>query len=190
MEASSQDNVTQLLLDWRNGNAEAFNKLMPLVYDQLLRIARQKFQQLGLNGMLQPTALVHEAYIKLIDETKVEWHNRAHFYAIAANTIRRILIEDYRKQTADKRGGDNVTRVTLSGVEVSSGLQSIDFIALNEALEKLEMLDERRAKIVELRFFGGLNNDEIAEALELSRATIEREWRNAKAWLYVQMSDS
>src|SRR5438132_649673 len=103
MEKTPPGNVTQLLLDWCNGDKEALDKLMPLVYEELRRIARQKFQQYGLGGMLQPTALVHEAYLKLVDETKVEWQNRAHFYAIAANTIRRILVEDYRKRVAKKR---------------------------------------------------------------------------------------
>jgi RNA polymerase sigma-70 factor, ECF subfamily len=189
MEKASHGDVTRLLLDWRNGDKEALNELMPLVYEELLRIARQKFQQYGLGGALQPTALVHEAYLKLVDEKKVEWHNRAHFYAIAANTIRRILVEDYRKRMAKKRGGKEMTPISLAGVEASTP-QAIDFIDLNEVLERLEALNERQARIIELRFFGGLTDEEIAQVLDLSLSTVKREWRSAKAWLYSQLEGS
>jgi RNA polymerase sigma-70 factor, ECF subfamily len=188
MEKSTPGNVTQLLLDWRKGDKNALNQLMPLVYDELRRIAEYKFQQYGSGGALQPTALVHEVYLKLIDETKVEWQNRAHFYAIAANTIRRILVEDYRKRIAKKRGGKEVAYISISGVDKTSNTKPIDLLELSEALEKLELLDEQQAKIIELRFFSGLNNDEIAEILGISRATVEREWRLAKSWLYGQLS--
>jgi RNA polymerase sigma-70 factor, ECF subfamily len=178
--------VTQLLLDWGNGDKEAFNKLMPLVYDELRRIARRKLQRYGSGGQLQPTALVHEAYIKLVDEKRVEWRNRAHFYAIAANTIRRILIDDYRRRAANKRGGD-ASLVSLDENDAASGVQRADFLALNEALEILAKLDARQAAIIEMRFFGGMTNDEIAEALNISDKTVEREWRAAKAWLHAQL---
>jgi RNA polymerase sigma-70 factor, ECF subfamily len=190
MEKNSPGDVTQLLLDWRKGDKEAINKLIPLIYDELRRIARHKYQQYGLGGALQPTALVHEAYLKLIDESKVEWQNRAHFYAIAANTIRRILVEDYRKRVAKKRGGKDITRISLAGVEAQLKTKEIDLLEINEALERLEKLDDRQAKIIELRFFSGLTEEEIAEVIGISVATIKRELRSAKAWLYAQLSSS
>jgi RNA polymerase sigma factor (TIGR02999 family) len=182
MKIYSSGDVTQLLIDWRNGDQEALNKLMPLVYNELRRIARHKLQQYGLGGQLQPTALVHEAYIKLVDQSQVEWRNRAHFYAIAAKTIRRILVDDYRRRTANKRGG-NADIILLSESDTVANAQSIDLLALNEALERLSTLSARQARIIEMKFFGGLNNEEVAEALDISLATLEREWRAAKAWL-------
>lgn len=186
MEIQSSGDVTQLLLDWRNGDQEAFSKLMPLVYDELRRIARRKLQRYGPSGQLQPTALVHEAYIKLVDEKQVEWRNRAHFYAIAANTIRRILVDDYRRRAANKRGGD-ASFVSLDEDDATSDAQSVDLLALNEALEQLAALDGRQSAIIEMKFFGGMTNDEIAEALNISDKTVEREWRAAKAWLHTQL---
>jgi len=182
--------VTQLLLDWSLGDREAFNKLMSLVYDELRRIARRQFRELGQGGLLQPTVLIHEAYIRLIDTTQVQWKNRAHFYAIAANTIRHILVDDYRSRSADKRGGKQGLVIPISEADVRSTRQEVDFIALNRALEKLETLDERQVRIIELRFFVGLNNDEVAQALEVARSTVEREWRSAKAWLHAQLTGS
>lgn len=186
MEIQSSGDVTQLLLDWRNGDQEAFSKLLPLVYDELRRIARRKLQRYGPSGQLQPTALVHEAYIKLVDEKQVEWRNRAHFYAIAADTIRRILVDDYRRRAANKRGGD-ASFVSLDEDDATSDAQSVDLLALNEALEQLAALDGRQSAIIEMKFFGGMTNDEIAEALNISDKTVEREWRAAKAWLHTQL---
>ena len=188
MRAHPPGDVTQLLFDWGNGDREAFNKLMPLVYDELRRIAKRRFQELGRGGLLQPTALVHEAYIRLIDQTRVQWKNRAHFYAIAANTIRRILVDDYRRRSADKRGGKQVFQISVSEADAQTQAQEVDFIVLNQALEKLERLDERQVRIIELRFFVGLNNEEIAQALGVSRSMIEREWRSAKAWLHSRLA--
>ena len=182
METYSPGNVTQLLLDWRNGDQEALNKLLPLVYDELRRIAKRKLQRYGSDGQLQPTALVHEAYIRLVDQSRVEWRNRAHFYAIAANTIRRILVDDYRRRTAGKRGGDT-TLVSINENDAVTNAQSTDLWALNEALDRLATLNARQAQIIEMKFFGGLTNEEIAEALDVSIATLEREWRAAKAWI-------
>lgn len=187
MGTSSPGDVTQLLLDWRKGDKAALDQLMPLVYDELRRIARRHFQQLGVGGALQPTALIHEAYIKLVDQSRVQWQNRAHFYAIAANTIRRILIDDYRRRVADKRGGD-ASFITLNEGERGATSQSVDLLALDEALERLATLDLRQVQIIEMRFFGAMTNDEIAEALQVSRTTVEREWRAAKAWLRAQLA--
>ncbi|MGA9772371.1 MAG: ECF-type sigma factor [Blastocatellia bacterium] len=188
MERHSPGYVTQLLLEWSNGDREAFNKLVPLVYSELRRIAKQKFRELGRGGLLQPTALIHEAYIRLIDQTQVPWKNRAHFYGVAASTIRNILIDDYRKRDADKRGGKQGLAVSISEADNGSQIHQIDFIALNQALENLETLDKRQVKIIELRFLVGLNNDEIAQALDISRSTVEREWRSAKAWLHSRLT--
>jgi RNA polymerase sigma-70 factor (ECF subfamily) len=152
MSSHPPGEVTQLLLDWNNGDREALNKLMPLVYDELRRIAKRKFQELGQGGLLQPTALVHEAYIKLIDQTRVQWRNRAHFYAVAANTIRRILVDDYRRRGAEKRGGRHGVAVPFSGADGRSTAQEIDFIVLNQALDDLEAVDEQHVRIIELRF--------------------------------------
>lgn len=184
MKPHSPGDVTQLLLDWSNGDREAFNKLIPLVYNELRRIAKRKSQELGRGGFLQPTALVHEAYIRLIDQTRVQWKNRAHFYAVAANTIRRILVDDYRRRGADKRGGKQGPPVPISEADVRSQTQELDFVALSEALDNLETLDQRQVRIIELRFFVGLNNSEIANVLGVSGSTVEREWRSAKAWLH------
>ena len=186
MNPPSHGDITQLLIAWGNGDQDALDRLTPLVYDELRRIARSKLRHHGPDGLLQPTALVHEAYVKLVDEKRVQWQNRAHFYAIAANTMRRIIIDEYHRRSAGKRGGD-VTFVSLNEGEAIAKPRSADLFALNEALEKLSSLDERQAKLIEMRFFGGMDNDEIAEALGISIATVKREWRAAKAWLYSQL---
>jgi RNA polymerase sigma-70 factor (ECF subfamily) len=190
MKMQVPGDVTQLLQDWSQGDQDAFNKLIPLVYDALRQIARKQFQKLGRGGLLQPTVLVHDAYIKLIGQTPVEWKNRTHFYAVAANTIRRILVDDYRRRSADKRGGKQGFAVPISQAEGQTVNQEVDFIALSQALDKLATVDEQQVKIIELRFFAGLNNGEIAQALEISRSQVEREWRSAKAWLYAYLTGS
>ncbi len=186
MNTPSRGDITRLLIAWSNGDQDAFDQLAPLVYDQLRRIARSKLRQHGSDGVLQPTALVHEAYIRLVDQTRIEWRDRAHFYAIAANTIRRILIDDYRHRTADKRGG-GASLVSLDESDAVSSAQSVDLLALDEAIERLTTLDPRQAEIIDMRFFGGLTNDEIALALGVSVKTVERESRAAKAWLRSQL---
>jgi RNA polymerase sigma factor (TIGR02999 family) len=193
MKAHTPGDITQLLLDWNQGDLEAFNKLFPIVYDELRRIARRQFRKLGQGGLLQTTALIHEAYIKLIDQTRVELKNRSHFYAIAANTIRRILVDDYRRRGADKRGGKPDLTVPVSEVDVQTTREvdfKLDFIALNQALDSLETIDRQQVRIIELRFFAGLNNEEIALALDVSRSTVERDWRSAKAWLHAYLTGS
>jgi RNA polymerase sigma-70 factor (ECF subfamily) len=187
MKSPPAGDITQLLISWGNGDRDAFDKLTPLVYDELRRIARGKLRKHSADVLLQPTALVHEAYIKLVDETRVQWRNRAHFYAIAANTIRSILVDNYRKRLAEKRGG-GANFVSLEDGDAIAPAQKVDLLALHEALEKLSALGPRQAEIIEMRFFGGLANDEIAEALKISLATVERETRTAKAWLHSQLS--
>lgn len=186
VKSSTPGDITELLNAWSNGDLEALNRLTPLVYDELRRIARIKLRQHGSDAMLQPTVLVHEAYVKLVDEKRVKWQNRVHFYAIAANTMRRIIIDEYRHRSAQKRGG-GVTVVSFNEDEAISEAPSADLFALNEALERLARVDERQAKLIEMRFFGGMDNTQIAEALEISVVTVKREWRAAKAWLYSQL---
>jgi RNA polymerase sigma factor (TIGR02999 family) len=190
MDKSSSHIITNLLVKWRNGDQMAFKELMPLVYEELHRIAQLHFAKCSRGEMVQATMLVHEAYIRLVNENEVQWKDRAHFYAVASNIIRWILVDHYRKRTANKRGGKENFFVSLTNIEELSTPQSIDFIALHEALDKLASLNTRQAKIVEMRFFGGMTNDDIAAALDLSRATIEKEWASAKAWLYLQLTSS
>lgn len=182
----SPDNyVTQLLHDWRGGNQRALEKLMPIVYDTLRDLAGRYMRREAAHHTLQATVVVNEAYIKLID-ADVSWADRSHFIAIAARAMRRILVDHARNKGRDKRGGD-VTRVTLQDSRIypdGAPTPNIDLLELEDALEKLAQFDERKAQAVELLFFGGLTYDEIAEALGISAATVDRELRFAKAWLY------
>ena len=187
MNKLTPEQVTGLLVDWGNGNKAALDKLMPLVYDELRRLARYYIRRERAGQTLQTTALVNEAYLRLVDQRNVRWQNRAHFFAIAAQLMRRILVDKARKRYNAKRGG-NLRKVSLDGVAVLSGERDADLIALDEALIDLEAMDSRKSKIVELRFFGGLNIEEAAEALSISPATVQREWSVAKAWLYREIS--
>jgi RNA polymerase sigma factor (TIGR02999 family) len=187
MNKLTPEQVTGLLVDWGNGNKAALDKLMPLVYDELRRLARYYIRRERAGQTLQTTALVNEAYLRLVDQRNVRWQNRAHFFAIAAQLMRRILVDKARKRYNAKRGG-NLRKVSLDGVAVLSGERDADLIALDEALIDLEAMDSRKSKIVELRFFGGLNIEEAAEVLSISPATVQREWSVAKAWLYREIS--
>ena len=177
--------VTAILQDWREGNAEALPRLLDAVYAELRRLARHYLSQERAGHTLQPTALVHEAYMKLVDQ-RVSWQNRAHFFAVAAQAMRRVLVDHARGHLAQKRGGAQ-ERVTLSAAE-GLAAPEVDLIALDSALEKLAALDPRQSQIVELRYFGGLTNEETAEALGISPATVKREWTVAKAWLRKALS--
>ena len=175
--------VTQMLAEWSNsGDRDALDKLMPIVYEELRRQAARYLRHERDGHTLQTTALVHEAYVRLIDQAGVRWQNRAHFYAIAAEMMRRILVDHARKRNAAKRGGDAL-RVTLDEALQSSGPKDLDLIAVDEALTKLAALDQQQARVVELRFFGGLNVDETAEVLGISERTVKRDWSVAKAWI-------
>ncbi len=182
--ADARGEITDLLIAWNDGDANALNQLIPLVYDELRKIARRLAG--GRVEELQPTALVHEAYARLVDERRVKWQNRAHFYGIAGRTIRRIVVDEYRRQHSDKRGGD-WQRVSFAHV-ADTPLPRVDLLALDLALEKLESWDERKFQVTELRFFSGLTNAEIAEVLATSEKTVEREWRAAKAWLHRELT--
>ena len=189
MNAFTTEQVTQLLIDWSNGDKAAVDKLIPLVYDELRRLARYYMRRERAGATLQTTALVNEAYLRLVDQKKVQWQNRAHFFAIAAQLMRRILIDRARKRYNSKRGGD-VRKVSLDQAAIVSTGRSSDLVALDEALTDLEAIDQRKSKVVELRFFGGLNIEETAEVMSISPATVQREWSMAKAWLYREISQN
>ena len=180
--------VTQLLIDWGNGDKSALDQLIPLVYGELRRLARYYMRRERAGGTLQTTALANEAYMRLIDQKNVRWQNRAHFFGIASQLMRRILIDQARKRHNAKRGGD-LRKVPLDEAAVVSQGRAADLIALDEALTSLEAIDERKSRVVELRFFGGLNIEETAEVLSVSPATVQREWSMAKAWLYREISE-
>ena len=189
MNAFTTEQVTQLLIDWSNGDKAAVDKLIPLVYDELRRLARYYMRRERAGATLQTTALVNEAYMRLVDQKNVQWQNRAHFFAIAAQLMRRILIDRARKRYNSKRGGD-VRKVSLDQASIVSTGRGSDLVALDEALTDLEAIDQRKSKVVELRFFGGLNIEETAEVMSISPATVQREWSMAKAWLYREISQT
>jgi RNA polymerase sigma factor (TIGR02999 family) len=182
MGGQSHQDVTELLMAWGRGDEDALSRLTPLVYDELHRLAAAYMRREQAGHTLQTTALVNEAYIRLVDSSRVRWQNRAHFLAMASQLMRRILVDFARKRRYQKRGGD-WRQVTLAeGLGVAANLDS-DLVALDDALEGLVKLDPRKARVVELRFFGGLSLDETAAALQLSTDTIGRDWRAARAWL-------
>ena len=183
------EEVTQLLLDWSNGDQAAFDALMPLVYNQLRQMAHRYMSQERPGHTLQTTALVNEAYLRLIDQKQVHWQNRAHFFAVAAQAMRRILIDHARKQRYAKRGG-GVRKISLDEAAVMSQERAADLLALDEALKSLAAIDPQQSRVVELRFFGGLTIEETAEVLRLSVDMVKREWATAKAWLFREMSES
>ena len=180
-------NVTQLLLGWSKGDKEALDKLVPLVYDELRRQAARYLRRERVGHTLQTTALIHEAYLRLIDQKNVHWQNRAHFFGIAAQLMRRILVDHARNKKRAKRGGSDV-RVSFSEATLKAKGQDVDIVALDEALERLTEIDEQQSRIVELRFFSGLTVEESAEVLSISPATVKRDWSMAKAWLHREIT--
>ncbi len=187
MSQPTQHEVTSILREWSDGDQQAPARLMPLVYDELRRLARQRLAGEGAASTLQPTALVHEAYLRLVDQTRVSWQNRAHFYGVAASMMRRVLIDHARARATGKRGG-SVVRFSLEDVQAPLEQRASDLVALDEALQRLAEIDERKSKIVEMRFFGGLTEEEIAAVLDTSRRTVLREWKNARLWLYRELN--
>ncbi len=177
------DRVTQLLQDWSSGNQAAHDELMPLVYADLRRLARRYMRREGSGHSLQTTGLVNEAYLRLVDQKSVRWQNRAHFFGIAAQLMRRILVDHARKRQRLKRGG-GALRVSLHEAEAVALEKPTDLLALDEALVLLAEVDARKSRIVELRFFGGLSIEETAEVLQVSPGTVMHDWTLAKAWLY------
>ena len=180
--ADVREDVTQVLEQLKGGDRHAADKLLPMVYDEFRALARHYLAQERANHTLQPTALVHEAYMKLVDQTRVDWQGKSHFFAVAAQAMRRILVDHARSRQREKRGGGRA-RVILDEAVALSPQKDEDVLALDEALERLAKLDPRQAKVVELRFFGGLNVEEVAEALGVSKRTVEGDWTFARAWL-------
>ena len=183
MQDADSKASTQLLIAAGDGDSEALNQILPLIYDELRRLAGSYMRRERSDHTLQPTALVHEAYLRMIDQRRVDWKNRAQFFGLAANMMRRVLVNHARDRAAGKRGGSS-PRVTLSMAEGLEQPGELDVMAVDEALEKLSQLDARKSHIVEFKFFTGLTTDEIAELLGISTATVEREWKFARAWLF------
>ena len=184
---SSPNEVTQLLVAWGNGDHSARDQLMSLVYEELHRLAHRHIRKERPGHTLQTSALVNEAFVRLVDQKKVHWQNRAHFFSIAAQIMRRILVDYARNRAYTKRGGD-AQRVTLDEDLIVSEERSSNVVALDEALNELANFDERKSKVIELRFFGGLSIEETAEVLAVSQGTVMRDWTLAKAWLRKAMT--
>ena len=184
--ATSRPEVTALLRQWRSGDQEALSKLTPLVYDELHRLAHQYISRERPGHTLQTTALVNEAYLRLVGQKDVNWEGRSHFFAVSAQVMRHILVDYARQHTSAKRGG-GIQKVELDGEATVTPERATELVALDEAMQALNKLHPRRTRVVELRYFGGLNNQEVSEVLGVSETTIERDWRFAKAWLYREM---
>ena len=186
----AEPEITNLLVAWGKGDAGAEAKLLPAIYEELHRQASRAMRRENVGHTLQATALVHEAYMRLVDQDRVEWKNRAHFFGIAAQLMRRILVDHARGHLAEKRGG-GVIHVTLSDApNATDRADELDVLALNDALERLAALDPQQARVVELRYFGGMNIEETAEALDISPATVKREWAMARAWLRRELGEA
>jgi RNA polymerase sigma factor (TIGR02999 family) len=181
--------ITGLLIDWGKGDRAALDRLMPLVYEELRGIARRHLSLEWRVQTLQSTALVHEAYVRLIDQQEVQWKDRAHFFAVAARIIRRILLDHARRRQAEKRGGAALTLVLEESIAAPEH-RNIDLLALDQALDSLAALDPTQAQVVELRFFAGLTIAETAEALGISTSTVERDWVTARAWLFDRLNQT
>ena len=180
--------ITRMLREWSSGDRAALEDLMPLVYDELHRQAARFIRHERPDHTLQTTALIHETYLKLIDQREVNWESRAHFFAIAANLMRRVLVDYARARKRDKRGGDAVKLTLDAAAPIAGKERGIDLMALDEALDRLGKIDEQQARIVELRYFGGLSLEETAAALKVSRTTVATDWAMAKAWLHRELT--
>jgi RNA polymerase sigma factor (TIGR02999 family) len=189
MSEDLQHEVTQILHDWSGGDQEAPARLLSVVYDELRRQARLFLARERGTHTLQPTALVHEAYLRLVDQTRVNWQNRAHFYGIAASMMRRVLIDHARAHATDKRGGTSI-HLSTDDVQVPVEQRAASLVALDEALDKLAEFDERKCKVVEMRFFAGLDDEEIAKVLGVTTRTVQRDWQKARLLLYQELSQN
>jgi len=185
---NKEHNITQMLQNWSEGNAQALDELMPLVYEELHRQAARYLRRERQDHTLQTTALIHEAYLKLIDQRDVRWESRTHFFAISAQAMRRILVDYARAKHSNKRGGGDAKISLEETILITSEEKGIDLIALDEALTRLAEIDPQQARVVELRYFGDLSLDETAEAMQISRATVAREWNTAKVWLHRELT--
>ena len=182
---SSPDSITKLLIEWRDGDETALNRLIPLVYEELHRMAHRHMRRERQEHTLQTTALINEAYLRLVDHKGMRWQNRAHFYGVAAQAMRRVLVDEARNHNTNKRKHD---RVNLEEAVLLLPKQAPDLVALDEALNDLAALDPRKTEVVVMKYFGGMKDKEIAEALGISTATVTREWSSAKLWLLKAMS--
>lgn len=189
MSQKVSDNVTQLLIELSNGDRKAVDLLLPVIYDELRKLAANYLRRERPDHTLQPTALVHEAYIRLVDQTRVNWQNRAHFFGVAAQIMRRLLVDHARKHHAEKRG-QNFQKLSLDENIDRAVERSSELLALDEALEALALFDQQKARMVELRYFGGLTIEETADVMGVTPTTIKRHWRFAKAWLHGEMHKS
>lgn len=187
MGEMNSSEITRILHDWNDGDQDAKELLLPFVYDELRRQARILMSAERRDHTLQPTALVHEAFLRLSQQTGMEWKDRSHFYGIASRLMRQILIDHARKIAAKKRG-ERPVHFSLDDVQIPAEDRAVAFVALDEALEKLEGFDSQQAQIVEMRFFGGLKSDEIAEGLGISERTVNRDWQAARLWLFRELS--
>lgn len=189
MKEAQSHQLTRLLIDWSNGDRAALDKLIPVVEDELRRLAHRYMNHERVGHTLQTTALVNEAYVRLVNRKNVQWQNRAHFFGIAAHLMRTILVDHARSHACAKRGG-GADKLELDAAMVVTQQKAAEVIALDEALQQLAMIDPQQSRIVELRFFGGLTVEEAAEVLHISPATVKREWSTAKAWLYRELSST
>ena len=181
----SSNELTLNLIEWRNGDASAIEKILPVVYDELKRTARRYLRRERSDISLQTTELINEAYLKLVDRRESDWQNRAHFFAVAASVVRNLLVDHARRKQFAKRDG---RKIALDEIQIASPESDVNLLSLHEALNNLEKIDERKSRIVELRFFGGLSAKETAEVLGVSEITVKREWLKAKAWLYSELN--
>lgn len=187
MSEQQPSEITRILQDWNDGNEAAKERLLPFVYDELRRQARRLMAKERADHTLQPTALVHEAFLRLSEQTGIEWRDRAHFYGFASRVMRQILVDHARLHAAAKRGSRPI-HFSLDDVQIPIEERAEAILILNEALERLEKFDEQQARIVEMRFFGGMNNAEIAESLDISERTVGREWQAARLWLFRELN--
>ena len=183
----SSNELTLNLIEWRNGDASAIEKILPVVYDELKRTARRYLRRERSDISLQTTELINEAYLKLVDRRESDWQNRAHFFAVAARVVRNLLVDHARRKQFTKRDGRTIA---LDEIQIASPEAAVNLLSLHEALNNLEKIDERKSRIVELRFFGGLGAKDTAEVLGISEITVKREWLKAKAWLYSELSNA
>ena len=186
MQSNSSTQVTQLLGRWRNGDREALDSLIPLVYNELRRIAQHYLRNERPGHTLQSTALVHEAYVRMISQDLPQWQNRAHFFAVAAQLMRQILVDHARAYRSDKRGG-GICNLALDEADQDALQVDIDIVALDDALKTLSVMDPQQGKVVELKFFGGLSIEDTAEVLGVSSSTVKRDWITARAWLHREL---
>ena len=187
MSEKQASEITQILQDWNDGNEDAKERLLPFVYEELKRQARFFMSKERTNHTLQPTALVHEAFLRLSDQSGVDWKDRCHFYGIASRLMRQILVDHARSHAAEKRGA-NPIHFSIDDVQIPVEDRAGSILMLDEVLERLAEFDEKQAKIVEMRFFGGMNNNEIADALNISERTVGREWQSARLWLFRELN--